>query len=93
MLDSTTVVSVRMMLVLIASCATPYWPNSSLTRRHVFGRMTRKHLSRNEVHHRRLPHPQEVLEERIAADADDRLTERQPFQCWTTRALRMFSEV
>ena len=53
MLDSTTVVSVRMTFVLTASSATPYWPSSSLTRFQVSGRIARKHLSRkSEVHHR-----------------------------------------
>ena len=32
-----------------------------------------------EVHHRPLPHAQEVLEERLAADADDGVTKGQPF--------------
>ena len=37
-------------------------------------------VQEGEVHHGPLPHPQEVLEERIAADADDRLAEGQPFE-------------
>ena len=33
-----------------------------------------------EVHHGPLPHPQEILEQGIAADADDGLAERQAFE-------------
>ena len=37
-------------------------------------------VEKGEVHHRPLPHPREVLEKRVAADADDRLAEGQPFE-------------
>jgi uncharacterized protein YuzE len=37
-------------------------------------------VQEGEVHDGPLPHPQEVLEERVAADANDRLTEGQPFK-------------
>ena len=37
-------------------------------------------VEEGEVHHGPLPQPEEVLEERLAADADDDLAEGQPFE-------------